>query len=181
MAEITLEQQQALALAAAKRRRSEAGAPVQKQPQKPFVERVSQRLSQRGENITNLAGQLGDPKTSLDPVKRVGLPSFALQTAGQVSGGVLDIFGEGISSLASTAEEAFPEQAKALRGGMAALRSIDVPFKSGATRDFGKAVTAGSEKFSELKEQYPRQAGELGAATNILMLASPKRLLRQEE
>lgn len=179
MAEMTLEQRQALALAAARRKRAEAGAPAQ-QPQQapPFLARVKERLSERGENIANVASQIGAPETRFDPVQRVGLPSLALQTVGQASGGALDILGEGISSLATTAAEAFPEQAKALRGGIAALRSMDIPFQSEATRDFSKALTSGAEGISALKETFPKQSGELGAATNILTLASPKKATR---
>jgi len=146
-------------------------APVAQAPQEQsFLERSGERLAERGENIAGLAGQMFSGE--INPSKRIGLPSFAEQSAGQVFGGALDVVGEGISSGISAAAEAFPEAARTARGGMAAFHSTDI----------GRSLMSGIETvgqgLSTLEEKYPKQMGELGAAANILTGLSPLRATR---
>jgi hypothetical protein len=180
---MTPEQKKALALSRARRRRAEAESiqPVQEvQPveEPSFASRVGEKLDVRRGNVTDLMEGLARSTNEdvLDP-NRIGLPSFLLQTVGQTAGGALDIVGEGLSSVgrfgAEKLTEAFPEKARSLRGGMAALRSMEMPFQSPATRKAEETAKAGIQKASELAQKYPKQAGELGAVANILSVAAP--------
>ena len=191
---MTPEQQKALALSRARRRRAEAEQidqvpveqPIQQQVQQPaqqlvepsFAQGIGEKFDVRRGKVTDLMEQLARSTNEevLNP-NRVGLPSFLLQTAGQVAGGALDIAGEGLAAAgrfgAEKFSQAFPEQARSLRGGMAALRSMEVPFQSPATRQAAAGVKTGVQKAAELAEKYPKQAGELGAVANILSVAAP--------
>lgn len=131
--------------------------PVEEKPQeKGFFQRVGEDLSKRGSNIASEFMPSTDDESIFETFKRA--PERVLRTAGQIAGGINDIFGEGLKS---TYETVVPESMR--------KQAEEMPIVSNT--EIGRAGLRGMKSIIEgyrgFKEAYPDTAKDIEAVANI--------------
>lgn len=132
-----------------------------------FVGNISNDFAERRKTLeeTNKAYQSG----------KQGLVSTVLQHVGQIAGGVGDIVGEGIKSVAKSlpgTSEAYQAARKSLESDTNnPLNKVDTAIlHSDFAKNAVEAMKAGKDSYDALREKYPTEVKNFEAAINILSI-----------
>jgi len=142
-----------------------------------FAEGVGERLGGRVETMQEISEKAGgfsigaDGKPVYNPPEQLGLITD-IQTAGQVAGGVWDVFGETLMLGAKGISFVTPEFIKGpVKQGWQS--GVDFIMNSDKGVEALNAVEEGAESYSKWKENNPESALTLESVVNIALLVSP--------